>query len=286
MKLSVVIATLGGGTLKDTITSINQSTIIPDEILICTPEPEIDNIEINDDNVRKIMTKDRGQVSQRAFGFNAALGEYVMQMDDDILLDRHCIEILMDTLNSENNKVAVAPVMLDVDTHQSIYSRKKYHPYIETVYYYLMNGKEGYQPGKIDKTGSAVGISSNEFFNDTFETEWLAGGCVMHFRENLVLKNYFPFKGKAFGEDVVHSFWLKKNGVRLLVNKQSKCYLDKVEAIEHTFKQWLHNLYGDYKVRRHLMSLKKSNSFRIYFFYIVSILSYIYKRLISNYKSK
>ena len=38
--MTVVIATLGGDTLKGTIETINKGTIVPDEILICIPGNE------------------------------------------------------------------------------------------------------------------------------------------------------------------------------------------------------------------------------------------------------
>ena len=38
----------------------------------------------------------------------------------------------------------------------------------------------------------------------------------MHRRENLILYDYYPFKGKAYAEDLFHSLLLKKKGVKLL----------------------------------------------------------------------
>ena len=278
--LSVVIATLGGPTLNKTIDKINQSTVVPFEILICIPELESKNIKVDYPNVKIIPTPVRGQVSQRVYGFKIAKGKYVMQLDDDIYLDKNCIELLIDTVKTTDERIAAAPVMLNVKNNQSIYKRKQYNPFIEKIYHYMLNGIKGYVPGSIDKSGTAHGIDPDEHQNQLITTEWLAGGCVMHKKENLVLTDYFPFSGKAFGEDVIHSYHLKQKGVRLVVNTKARCYLEKVPSTDFTLKQWCKNLYGDYKVRKYLFKLNKTYSPRIYLFYFFSIITYLMKIII------
>ena len=91
-KISVVIATLGGVQLHDTINSINTNTIIPFEILICIPIQESYNITFQlPDNVKICISETRGQVAQRLFGFSLARGEFIMQMDDDLVLESNTI---------------------------------------------------------------------------------------------------------------------------------------------------------------------------------------------------
>jgi len=36
--VSVVIPTLGGPSLSDTITRVNEGTCVPDEVIVCIPE--------------------------------------------------------------------------------------------------------------------------------------------------------------------------------------------------------------------------------------------------------
>ncbi len=282
MYLSTVIATLGGDVLKTTINTINQGTVSPEEILVCIPETEAKLVSLSDiPNVKVLPTPVRGQVAQRAHGFTKSKGDYVLQIDDDIVIENDCIETLINTIK-DDNKMAVAPSMFDIETGKSIYFRTKYSSYLELLYYYVMNGMEGYQPGKIDKSGTAVGVDPDEFDNEIIEVEWLAGGCVLHHKANLVLKDYFPFKGKAFGEDVIHSHYLKKSGVKLLINTNAKCNLEKIPSTTYSFSQWLKNLYGDYRVRRHHQNLSGRKSIRIYAFYIASISTYLLKRLKSG----
>ena len=105
--VSVVIATLGGELLKDTIEQLNKGSIIPTEILICIPEEDfIEGKEMEVFNVKIIKTECRGQVAQRAVGFREARCPYVLQLDDDIILDHSCLEELWKVVSS-NAKVAV-----------------------------------------------------------------------------------------------------------------------------------------------------------------------------------
>jgi glycosyltransferase involved in cell wall biosynthesis len=276
MKLSVVIATLGGATLESTISSINSGTIIPDEILICIPNKEAKSIQSTAKNVNIINTKVRGQVAQRAFGFKLAKGNYVLQIDDDIILTLNCIEQLIKTI-SINKKYVVAPAMINLETGRSVYARRRYNPVVEKLYGFLMNGRDGYQPGTIDKAGTAVGVNADECKKDLLVVDWLPGGCAMHHRENLILDDFYPFKGKAFGEDVVHSCLLKKNGLTLLLDTRAKCELEIIPITEYTFKQFMKILYADYKVRKYLQVLKKNVSVRMYLFYILSVLGFCSK---------
>ena len=73
VKVSVVIPTLGGNILNDTIDNLNTGTIKPDEILICIPEKFKNNLNIqNYDNVEILTTSFMGQVPQRLYGFKKA----------------------------------------------------------------------------------------------------------------------------------------------------------------------------------------------------------------------
>ena len=56
--VSVVIATLGEASLKPTIESINNGSVIPKEILICVPEEYAKNLEsFSFSNVKILKTK-------------------------------------------------------------------------------------------------------------------------------------------------------------------------------------------------------------------------------------
>ena len=180
--LTVVIATLGGASLKGTIEALNRGTIAPTEILVCIPAdeaPKVRNFAYG--NVKVLVTECRGQVSQRAIGFRHASHEVVMQLDDDILLEENCIERLLKTLATLGTEVAVAPSFMSLSTGESVYRQPRRSRLMLKLYYWLMNGHAGYQPGTLDKSGSHVGVDPKNARNELFDVEVLAGGCVMHY---------------------------------------------------------------------------------------------------------
>src|ERR1043166_1724704 len=179
--ITVVIATLGGDSLKSTINALNRGYIVPREILVCIPADEADRVQnLSYRNVKVIATDCRGQVAQRAVGFRNALYDVVMQLDDDILVDEQCIESLLKTLRTQGTEIAVAPSLMSLSTGESVYKQPARNKLILRIYYWLMNGAAGYQPGKIDKSGSAVSIDPKNAHDESFDVEWLAGACVMH----------------------------------------------------------------------------------------------------------
>lgn len=277
--ITVVIATLGGDSLKDTIDALNRGSIVPHEILVCVPANEAHKVQnIPYRNVKVIVTDCRGQVAQRSIGFRNASHDVVMQLDDDILLDEHCIEHLLKTLRILGTEVAVAPSLMSLSTGESAYKQPERNKLILKVYYWLMNGSAGHQPGKIDKSGSAVGIDSKNANDESFDVEWLAGACVMHCRKNLILENFYPFEGKAYYEDVIHSYHLKSRGVGLKVDSGARCWLKPIPSSNYGQIEFLKYLASDYRARKYSMQLYSRRSLRIYLFYLVSYLSYVCKK--------
>ena len=117
-KVSVVIPTLGGKCLIKTINSLLKSSISPFEILICIPEEnKVTKLLKSQPNVKIIETKKRGQVFQRSVGFLKAKCDYVLQLDDDEILDVDCIKNLLETFYNQNTSLmSVAPLILDYNS--------------------------------------------------------------------------------------------------------------------------------------------------------------------------
>jgi len=181
--VSVVIATLGGESLLTTVTTLNQGTVSPAEILICIPNKEASKITSavsSIPNVKILETNFRGQVPQRIWGLKHAKADVVMQLDDDIWVDAQCIERLLHTMHTLGPQVAVAPALLNHATGLSVYKKPVKNKIISTLYYWLMNGVKGHSPGCIDKSGSTVGIDPALSTTVLHDVEWLAGGCVLH----------------------------------------------------------------------------------------------------------
>lgn len=278
--LSVVIPTLGGKSLAATIDRLNSGSVVPNEILVCIPRDEQDRAaRLTAPNVRLVVTAFRGQVAQRAAGFAQAIHPYVMQLDDDMLVDMHCVARLLDVVAKEGPNVAVAPALLRNPGAESFY-RTPENRTLLSLYYWLLNGSRGYAPGTITKAGTNIGVDPERQAQDTMEVEWVPGGCLMHRRENLILDNFYPYTGKAYCEDLFHSFHLRRTGVRLLVCASARCYLDNASVLDGTMDLtgFLRFLRADARARRYLLRLGARRTPRMYFYYLVMLMRFLFGR--------
>ena len=277
--ITVVIATLGGGSLASTVESLNGGTVVPSEILVCIPIEDAWRVNgLHHANVRILKTDFRGQVAQRIFGFQNAVSDLVMQMDDDLLVAPDCMEHLVETLLLLGPKVAVAPALIEERSGKSVYRKPQRNGALSRFYYWLMNGSDGYSPGRIDKSGSSVGVDPSVSDAKLYDVEWLAGGCVLHFKGNLVLENFWPLPGKAFYEDVVHSCLLSAKGIRLVIDVRALCSLELFSQASFRPGEFLQNLYRDFLGRKYFLRRFSRQSPRMYLYYIGRVISYVLAR--------
>lgn len=246
--ISAVIASIGGPELAATLAALQRGTLAPDEILVCLPAGFEDRAAaFATDSITVRICSCRGQVAQRAEGFRAVRGDLVLQLDDDLTLDANCLENLAAALNGLPQRSTVAPTMLDRNTHSSVYSRPQ--STLRRLFFRLMNGANGYDPGRVAKSGFGMGIDATGQSGRVIPVEWLPGGCALHRRENLFLDAFFPFPGKAFCEDLMHSAELVSKGISLFIVSDSKCYLDDREELPPGFFDLLKNLRADLRAR-------------------------------------
>jgi glycosyltransferase involved in cell wall biosynthesis len=270
-QFSVVIATLGGATLVETISSLNGGSIQPAEILVCIPVEEAANVsDLMASNVRLVVTSCRGQVAQRAVGFRCAKHDYVLQLDDDMLVAPDCVEQLMATLMAVPEKAVLSPALVDVESGRSLYQRPQRNELLSAMYYWLMNGSAGYRPGCVLRSGVAIGVDYRQATGRLVEVEWLPGGCVMHKKENLVLENYYPFSGKAHGEDVIHSWCLRQKGCTLLIDTLAKCKT-RTPVLPESFGEGVRCAGQILRVQRYYMTKMSRLSFSQYLSYAVNV---------------
>jgi glycosyltransferase involved in cell wall biosynthesis len=277
MKLSVVIPTLGGIQLKDTIEALQNSSIRPMEILICIPNSSELLAEIDlSDNVEIIRTKKKGQVYQRMIGFLAVKGELVLQIDDDIILVKDAIEKLVYCLDSLSGKAAIAPNLLKEGTDQSVFSRNS-NTISRRFSDWILNGKSGYKPGVFSLSG--VGFDLNFNFNDKTQgktvSEWIAGGCILHRSQNLITQDFFPFSGKSYSEDLMHSILLRQNGVKLYVCNNAIAYVG-----ETPYSDSLIEFYRQYQATKYAVNLQRKGLIRLNLFFFIRLIKIIVRNTI------
>ena len=275
--LSVVIPTLGGESLRETIEQLNRGTLIPAEILVCIPEEEafrVENLFIH--NVVVVKTNIRGQVAQRAIGFAFAKHKMVLQLDDDVLLNEGAVQELAEALYQLGPGNALAPVYFDAATGRCIHeARSGLSGYLMSLYYYVVCGAPWSvkRMGDVTTIGLCFGVDSDYCGSKYFETEWLPGGCVLCFREDLIEENYFPFVGKAYSEDLIHSFLRKSIGIRHWVIPSAECIIDAAEP-----EICPSSILAQLEARRYFVSLIGGQAWRLSLYEALSRV----RRVLSN----
>ncbi len=228
--LSIIIATLGGKSIESTIQSLLNSTKIADEILICIPSGYEHNVShLQNELVKIIVTEKKGQVTQRTIGFLKARYDFVLQLDDDIILEKDAIGSLIEMLIQLGPGNVVGPVYYD--------------PLSQNCIHKVMTGFPGFikncfdctfcaAPWGISKMGKVTSIGINYGVDDFYCTtnpvkvEWLAGGCVLSYHKDLILHAYFPFEGKAYCEDIYHSYYRSKANIHSWIHTQVKVFIE------------------------------------------------------------
>lgn len=215
--VSVVIATLGEAQISKTIATINAGSVVPGEILVCIPDQYSENVKkIEASNIRVVSTKFMGQVTQRAEGFKQARNPFVMQIDDDIDLNVDALELMVDALCLLGRGNVVGPVFLNKNTGMPLspFSVGAKGQLINIYYYFF-----GALPFGKARMGCLSSICVNSSIDPNYctdrivKTQWLAGGCVLGYRDDLILDNFFPFSGKAYAEDALHSYLRSNRGI-------------------------------------------------------------------------
>ena len=193
---------------------LSESSHLPKEVLIVVPKENINKVKILKSifwkiNILVILSNKKNQVHQRILGFKKSKQKYVMQLDDDVWLDKKCLNNLYKFIKGKNN-LAIAPKYLDNVSLSKIY--RKPNSSILKFYHWLINSNKGYAPGTISLSGYNYGEEDKNFGSKYHE--WLAGGAVLHLKKNIIFKNYYKFKFKrSLCEDVLHSLLLRKKGL-------------------------------------------------------------------------
>ena len=246
--LSVVIATLGGECLSKTIDTLMNGTKVPDEILICIPADHAHKAEhLASAVVKVVATEVKGQVKQRAFGFTQVKKSLVLQSDDDLLFEKDTVQNLCNYLLQIGRGNAIAPVYYGQTTKRCIHELQAgfFKNIFDTV---ICGAPWGVKKmGVVTKLGLNYGVDDAYCTQELFQTQWLPGGCVLSFREELITKDFFPFTGKAYCEDIFHSYYRAQAGIISWVAKEIRVYIeepvpefnkaavDKVIAIRRNF---------------------------------------------------
>ena len=281
-KLSVIIPSLGGDLIA-VLDALNSGSLVPNEIIICLPNASHYVIHLDEYKNTQVIYSDKySQVYQRICGFKAANNDFILQLDDDIVLEHDCIEVMLGAMKESKKEVAISPYWLNIEDNKPFCPGKK-NGFIMTLYYWLLNGAKGFVPGGISLAGTEFCINLNDInaSEKIINVEWQSGGCVLHKKENLILDNYYQFTGKAYSEDLFHSYFLKEKGVTLIAVLDAVAYVNINPGISIAKELW-----ASFKVRLNFVRMANLSVLRMMIYFSVyisktaikSILGFINKR--------
>jgi hypothetical protein len=276
--LSIVIASIGRPSLFVTLRCISSWSKQPDEVIVVLPKGStflIQPVEYKF-QLHIFVAPDVGQVNQRIYGFNHAIYDLVMQLDDDLLIDYPSYREMQRVLEMHSDAVA-SPIFVDVKTGDCIFgapvgilARAK------DAVSSLIVGSDRWpaKMGRISRAGIPYGVNRECMTSEYLDVEWQSGGCVLHHRRNLVLSNFYPFSGRAALEDLFHSFLLRSRNLKLIMCKNATCQMESVPSVANV-KSVLH----EYRVLTEYVRLAGLSLFRLRIWLLASIFRVFVSRL-------
>ena len=226
INLSVVIASRGNCSNFTFIKNISKLHSVR-ELLLVIPYDYYDIAKKNfkfEKNIKLIKSRKKHQVFQRILGFKKAKYNLVLQIDDDCEISNSNIQQLIKFKYKLGTNTCIAPIMYDLKTKKKIHLHKMFS-FKSILHSLLFFSKFGIsRMGTISRAGTCYGVDPDYMKKSYLEVDWLPGGCVLHSKKNLILKNYFKIKTKGFCEDLIHSKILKNNGIKHFIIKNSKVY--------------------------------------------------------------
>ena len=256
--LECIVPTLGGSKLENTISNLISGTFVPCKIILSLPigEKKLEIKKFKKHNiVFQIIYCSKGQVKQRLEALKLTKKKYVLQLDDDIKLDKNCLKILYHFIKNKK-KVAVAPRIVEKSFFPNKF-KKKIHVC-----------------GKISKNGIAYPVQKCCSNKVHIKTDWLPGGCVLSLRDEMISKNFFDFDGKAYFEDLFNSLEREKKKITHFLCYDARAYVSK----NHNNTLPLDDIFKYIKIN--YLFLKKYK--KIHLSFIPHALRIIYINVIKN----
>jgi hypothetical protein len=279
--ISIVIATTGRISLIETINSINSGLTIPKEIIVCSADINTKKyLPTNADNVIFMLTKKKGQVAQRIEGLRKANNLIIVQMDDDVIVEKKTLKELLIILEYKGLKNVIAPVLKNSKTNEIIKKNPKgFFRFIKNLHdFFLIGAKWGnLKMGTISKSGIGFSYDPETTNEPTVQVEWLPGGMVMYYKDNIICEDYYQYQGKAYYEDIIQSILWKKNGAKLILCTNIFAFT-KFSKEFTTIKQ----IFRKRKIRKDIIKNNNGNLFFNNLYFIENLCSYIIKKILNK----
>ncbi|MDC0226797.1 hypothetical protein OAK12_01650, partial [Alphaproteobacteria bacterium] len=191
------------------------------------------------------------------------------------LIDKFCIEKMYETILSHGSKSAVGGFIINKNK-----INKNSSKLLNLFKNFLINNTFYIRNWTITKSGLGYGFTGNVDNLLIEDVEWISGGCMIHYKENLIYENFIIFEGKAYYEDLVHSFLLRQNKIQLLLNYTAKCTHNNHENIYNLCIVDFFNYFAnEYKSRKYFVKLAKLNYLNLNLWSLVILIKYFLNKI-------
>ena len=109
MKISAIVPTIGRvDSLNALLESLAAQTRRVDEVIVASADREVfERVHCNDLVLKGIIVSPPNAVRQRMAAIDTAAGEYLLLLDDDVVLEPDCVEHMLAALEAHDEVVAV-----------------------------------------------------------------------------------------------------------------------------------------------------------------------------------
>jgi len=209
--------------IKECVRSLVEQTFPPSHIVIVSPSQR--DISLLDEELQDLVTHVESPIAnqcvQRLIGLTHSESEYIFQLDDDMLVDKHCVENMAVWIN-ENPLDLVSPVVkVEGNRNRPLGSNWKRlfeKSRIFRIYLRLQGFRQPYKPLSILKNGAIVPLY--RFPEENMEVDWLHS-CRLYYRKSIYGIEIPLFNGKSYFEDVFSSLEMRKRGNRLVLHHKA-----------------------------------------------------------------
>ena len=218
-------------------------------------------------NILIINSDSKGQVKQRIYAYKFCKTKLILHMDDDIFINLTQISGLVKIFSNLPNKSCLAPVYKRRKSR--IYNNLRFSAYLRNIFLYF-NLKP--RSGTISISCYPVPFNFNKK-KEVQEVDWLPGGILLLRKLDRIKKNYFRFSGKAYCEDLFHSFFLKKNKINLFITNQFYFYTKDLSYKSLQINEFIKYIISDFQIRNQYRKevRKPVLPFLISYFFIVMV---------------
>lgn len=273
-QIEVIIPSLGKKVLNETIEKLNNGSIRPKNIICVIYNNKKFVPKKNYKNLKFFYTHTKGQVSQRLIAFKKTKEKFILQIDDDIIIDFDCLKNLLISIKKLGKGNVVGPVYKSFQNKPiHVIKKNKFQIVFDLYNFLICNSKFGIKKsGTLSQIFLAYGIDPKLKYKDRLiKTDWLPGGCLLTYRSDFISNPRYPFSGKAYCEDVFYSIIRNKRHISHFVDLDSK--------VKTSYKAPnLKSFFGEFKVRFFLV--KKFKKIKILRFFLWALFDFFRRILI------